>query len=253
MSSEMDRSKANRGFFLCYRTVFEHPLFVGNADYIGAWISLISMAAYEPRTTSVDGKEVRLGRGQLIGGRKKLAEHWGWTEKKVRYFLGQLKSQKMIEMGQSKGRFANVVTICNYGKYQLLSDSVGPVEGPTEGPVEGPLSNEVNNKLLINVCSSAGAREEMLDFVQKAIARKTYLGDPHVPENAERWLTSTIRECGEAATAEAWDVLQRKLSAGDAIGAVLPFWSGIARNLKTKSSQIDAAHSEAEAFFQGAH
>lgn len=217
--------KPNRGFFLCYRTVFEHPLFDGNACYVGAWMSLISMAAYEPRNEMVGDVEITLSRGQLIGGRSKLATKWGWTDKKVRYFLGQLKSHNMIILGQSKGRLANVITICNYGKFQLLGDGAGPVKGPTLGPVEGPLYNEVINK----IPNEVSTREQMLDFVESEMGG-------HCMPNAVKWLAKTIQQYGEDRVNFAWFEMQRQMAGPQrTIANALRYWCTTAGAAKLPS------------------
>ena len=85
---------------------------------------------------------VELQRGQALAARSFLAQKWMWGEKKVRLFLEFLQSENMIEMGQSKGRFANVITICNYDKYQSAGENKGQFEGQLgagSGPVEGQL------------------------------------------------------------------------------------------------------------------
>ena len=234
MTNNNGKVKTGRGFFLCYRSVFDHPLFDGNACYVGAWMSLISMAAYEPRSETVGDQTIDLHRGQLIGGRIKLAQKWGWTEKKVRYFLGQLKSHNMIILGHSKGRLANVITICNYGKFQLLGDAQGPVKGPDEGPVEGPLLNEVINK----IPNEVSTREQMLDFVEREMGG-------HCRSNATQWLAKTIQQYGDDQVTAAWFEMQRRLSGTQrTIANALPYWCRTAAKIdisKTPETNSKAA------------
>lgn len=123
--------------------MLEHDAFVGEPfSRRDAWLWLIANAAWKPRrfkVAKINGM-IELQRGQTLAARGYLAHKWMWGEKKVRLFLEFLESENMIEMVQSKGRFANVVTICNYDKYQKPSDNKGQLEGrfaASSGPVEG--------------------------------------------------------------------------------------------------------------------
>lgn len=107
-----------------------------------AWQWLIAHAAWKPHNVRNKGKLILLQRGQLPAARDFLAQQWRWRAKRVRIFLDQLTAGGMILKGQSKGHFANVITICNYDKYQLTVSaaldakgqsraSVGPEQGQT--------------------------------------------------------------------------------------------------------------------------
>ncbi len=123
--------------------MLEHDAFAGEPySKHAAWLWLIANAAWKPRRFKAPNVNamVELERGQVLAARHYLADKWQWSEKKVRNFLAFLLSQNMIEMGQSKGRFANVVTVCNYDKYQTANSEKGQLNGQfgaSSGPVEG--------------------------------------------------------------------------------------------------------------------
>ena len=123
--------------------MLEHDAFAGEPySKHAAWLWLIANAAWKPRRFKAPNVNamVELERGQVLAARHYLADKWQWSEKKVRNFLAFLLSQNMIEMGQSKGRFANVVTVCNYDKYQSATQEKGQLNGQfgaSSGPVEG--------------------------------------------------------------------------------------------------------------------
>lgn len=154
--------------------MLEHDAFAGEPfSRRDAWLWLIANAAWKPRrfkVANVNGM-IELQRGQTLAARGYLADRWQWGEKKVRLFLEFLQSENMIEMGQSKGRFANVVTICNYEKYQNAPENKGQLEGRLEassGPVEGQTltknTNTTNLETTISVTGDA-AREAALPSV----------------------------------------------------------------------------------------
>lgn len=121
--------------------ILDHELFRGKElCEAAAWLWLVTNAAWKPRRVRHKGKLVDLQRGQLLAGRAFLAERFGWSEKKIRTWLKLLVTENMIENGQSKGHYANVVTICNYDKYQSVEKSEGQPKGQSAasvGPVEG--------------------------------------------------------------------------------------------------------------------
>jgi hypothetical protein len=127
-----------------------------------AFIDLIMECRYEAGTVNNNGRKMRIQPGQLLGAVSWLASRWNWTPKTVRGFLDKLEDDGMIERGESKtnprpdhssdgskpgnqkGRFANIISICNYALYQIVDRQQGPVEGHVEGelragsgPVEG--------------------------------------------------------------------------------------------------------------------
>jgi hypothetical protein len=130
-----------------------------------AFIDLIMECRYEAGTVNNNGRKMRIQPGQLLGAVSWLANRWNWTPKTVRGFLDKLEGDEMIErfsptpdtelngheLGNQKGRFANIISICNYALYQISDRSQGQVNGQVEGqsrassgPVEG--NNNKDNK-----------------------------------------------------------------------------------------------------------
>jgi hypothetical protein len=157
--------------------MLEHDAFAGEPfSRRDAWLWLIANAAWKPRrfkVANVNGM-IELQRGQTLAARGYLANKWMWGEKKVRLFLEFLQSENMIEMVQSKGRFANIVTICNYEKYQTATESKGQLKDQLEassGPVEGQTLTKNTNTT--NKKTNTPAREERrsgMDYWANAIS-----------------------------------------------------------------------------------
>ena len=118
----------------------DHAALAGPYDKRSAWLWLIANATWKNRRVSNKGKMVELQRGQILAGRAFLAKQWGWTEKKVRNFLAVLVAENMVKMGQSGGHYANVLTVCNYDRYQAQTDNEERRQGQSgasQGPVRG--------------------------------------------------------------------------------------------------------------------
>lgn len=152
-------------------TIFSHSL-VGiepAREYtrMEAWQWLIARAAWAGHNVRNKGKLIYLQRGQLPAARDYLAREWRWGAKRVRNFLDQLAAEGMILKGQSSGHFANIITICNYDRYQLgavtaeapkgqSGASVGPEQGQTFTKDNTNTSREsVPSERLYDLCCEA--------------------------------------------------------------------------------------------------
>jgi hypothetical protein len=121
-----------------YRAVFEHPMFEGEAySRREAWLWLIAKARWEDGETFLYGKRVSLRRGQVAQSTRELARRWGWSEAKVRRFLGCLKIDAAIDAHTDAG--VTVITICNYGEYQADSDDG---DAPSDALSDAPATQE---------------------------------------------------------------------------------------------------------------
>ena len=114
-------------------------------DKFHAWMDLLLMAEYEPRTIEVNGVEIALQPGQIFFSQNELADRWGWTPKKVRCFL---KNLERANMGRTEGRtegrtLGTTLTLINWGKYQGQGRSKGRTEGRGEG-------RTLNNSIIDN-------------------------------------------------------------------------------------------------------
>lgn len=105
-----------------------------------AWQDLIMECRFEEGAIYNGGRKMILQPGQLVGAVSWLAKRWNWTPKTVRGWLDKLETDGMIsvtppgiEDGKQKGTQAQVVTVCNYSEYQIVSDEEGQAKGNAEG------------------------------------------------------------------------------------------------------------------------
>lgn len=106
------------GWIKLHRRILESDAWQSNEPFDGrsAWIDLLLTACRENKTVMLGGKAVILNRGSLITSRKKLAERWNWSERKVRTFLSGLEREQQIAC-QAGNKFS-IITVLNYGAYQ---------------------------------------------------------------------------------------------------------------------------------------
>lgn len=113
---------SRRGTFRVDRGVFDHPVFA-DEDFTEreAWLWLVAEAAYRPRQKAVGRTCVTLQRGQLAHSTRFMASRWGWSEARVRRFLGRLKGDAQIDALIDAHTDAGItlISICKYEVFQL--------------------------------------------------------------------------------------------------------------------------------------
>ncbi len=130
--------------------MLDHEILQGPYDRRSAWLWLIAHAAWKDKRVSHKGRPLELKRGQVLVGRAFLAETWGWSEQNVRTFIHLLVADGMVILNQSGGHFANVLTICNYDKYQSANDDSQPVDQPEPNQSLTSVQPEPNQTLTIS-------------------------------------------------------------------------------------------------------
>ena len=127
------------GRYWMARGWMDHPAFRGERyTRAQAWIWLIENAAWKPCRVSVDGKIITLNRGQLSYSTRYLAAAWDWSKSRVDRFLRNLVAETMVntrcsKSGTASGTAQNVITICNYDKYQYPDQPSGTASGTMLG------------------------------------------------------------------------------------------------------------------------
>lgn len=102
------------GYITIYRSLFDHDIWADREpfDKRSAWIDLIQMAYYRD-SQIIDGMQlIEVKRGSFITSKKKLAERWNWSRKKVDRFLSLLESDHMV-VQKSTNKWT-MITLCNY-------------------------------------------------------------------------------------------------------------------------------------------
>jgi hypothetical protein len=114
--------------------------FFGEAPYSDreAWCWMIEEAAYEPTVVPVNGEPVTLQRGQFSASIRFMAEKFQWSKDRVTRFMNRLTKWEMVSTDTSTGQ--NLVTICNYSKYQDTKDSTKDrvKDRPKDDPKDAP-------------------------------------------------------------------------------------------------------------------
>lgn len=99
----------SNGYIKLDRALFENPWISKDHDYLLVIVYLLKDAAYAEYRSVFNGETITLKPGQLITGRKKLAEETGVEEHKVQRVLNRLESEQLIE--QQKSHKGSLITL----------------------------------------------------------------------------------------------------------------------------------------------
>lgn len=132
------------GFVAIHRELFEHPVFERDALAIGAWVWLIGKAEWKASTVYArSGKKrelIELTRGQLSHAERYLAEAWGCSRQKARGLISMFEADGMLTV--NRGHIQQVITICNYDKWQDVSEKSEPQPDHNQTAI-GPKNNNL--------------------------------------------------------------------------------------------------------------
>jgi hypothetical protein len=187
MTTESE-SKSKVGFVAFERGILNHPQIGAKKPYsrFEAWTWLIFEAAWKPRRVGVHDRHgalsvVNLERGQLTFSLRFMAEAWGWSVKAVRSFLNLLERQSMIgtKRGIAKGTAQNVITLCNYERYQNPEVRRGTQKG-TQKARKGHKLEQVNKLTIVRESDSPSSGT----FDKGRESPKTSISDSWTPNIA---------------------------------------------------------------------
>ena len=104
-----------QGYIKLHRKLLENPI-VSNTKYFAVWVILLMLAQHKDIEFLHGNQLIKLKKGQLLTGRKQLAELSGVAEGTIETILNYLESQQQIQ--QQKTTKYRVLTILNWDKYQ---------------------------------------------------------------------------------------------------------------------------------------
>lgn len=104
------------GWIKIHRKIFESPAIAKDPEALAVWIYLIVNAAYKPYYAYFNGEKILINQGELITGRKKIAENTGVSESKIFRILKRFKSEQQIEQRPTPN--GSLISIKNWTYYQ---------------------------------------------------------------------------------------------------------------------------------------
>lgn len=111
-----------QGWIKINRSIVNHWLWQ-DAERLKWWLDLLLMASWEDKQVLHDSHLFTLQRGQMIASISSLVNRWGKNHNAIIKYLKQLEDEGMITR-KVMYRQTSVLTICNYERYQLKSDTI---------------------------------------------------------------------------------------------------------------------------------
>lgn len=260
-----------------------------------AWIDLIMLARWKPGQENNKGRKVDLDVGQLQGGYDFLADRWNWTVKQVRLFLSKLMGESMIakeqpkistpvnlseknkmqnpgtKKGKQSGNQIQVITLCNYRKYQVAQELMELEKGQAKrqargkrGASEGQDLNKETKKQEERKKdnppqkptpdaareSGGGDMPGLNGSASMIVAKLAGWINPMMPDKrtAQGALDSMVRLYSATVVRDAFAELEAKMLHGDIIAKPIPYLSNAcSRHAERRSSAKPKSFAETEA------
>ena len=105
------------GWIKLHRKMLENPVVAKDSDYLSVWIYLLLNAEHDERTILFGGNKIILKPGQLITGRKSIAEFLQINESKVKRILIDFENDQQIDRQRSNKN--SLISLKNWDKYQF--------------------------------------------------------------------------------------------------------------------------------------
>jgi hypothetical protein len=116
------------GYVKLYRQIEESEFYFSEKfTKTQAWIDLLLLATYKPRTVFIRGIEIKLQPGELCWSQLSLAKRWRWNFKTVVSFLRQLEKREMLET--KTNNVTTLIAIKNWPRYQENGEQTGDQKG----------------------------------------------------------------------------------------------------------------------------
>jgi hypothetical protein len=139
-----------------------------------AFLYLIENASWKDRPFRIGKSVINLKRGQLTASLRYLAEAWKWNKNKVDRFLDLMAKVDRVKV--KSGTPQNIITICNYSKYQDVNYDFGTDVGrkwDNRGTTVGQPRDKTNKDNQDN----KGITTKKQALKKKPLKRKTEIPD----------------------------------------------------------------------------
>jgi len=104
------------GWISTYRKILENPIVCKDSDYFAVWMYLLLNATHKESPAIFNKKKIILKKGQLITGRKAIAEKFDISESKVQRILKTFEIEQQIK--QQTCSQNRLISIINWNEYQ---------------------------------------------------------------------------------------------------------------------------------------
>lgn len=104
------------GWIKIHRKMLDNPIVCKDSEYLAVWAYILLNATHKEHPSMFQGNKIVLKPGQLITGRKTIAEKFKISESKVQRILKSFENEHQIE--QQNGNKNRLITILSWDEYQ---------------------------------------------------------------------------------------------------------------------------------------
>lgn len=148
-----------KGWVSFYRKLLDNPTICKDSDYFAVWGYLLLNATHDALKILFKGEEKIIKPGQLITGRKKIAEKFNISESKVQRILKTFENEHQIE--QEKSNKNRLITIVNWNMYQTSEQQNKQPMNNNRTTTEQPVNTNNNEN---NVIIYSPSLKEVLEY-----------------------------------------------------------------------------------------
>ena len=151
------------GWIKLHRKMLDNPIIMKDAEHLAVWMYLLLNATHAEYPALFKGQKIMLQPGQLITGRKSIAETLSVNESKVRRIMDVFESDQQID--RQKSNKNTLVTLKNWDRYQILDQQFDQPVTNNRPTTDQQLTTNKNNKNIknekneINIISDSGEPE----------------------------------------------------------------------------------------------
>ena len=157
-----------QGWISLHRKILENPIVCKDSDYFSVWCYLLLNATHDKYDVEFKGKRITLNPGQLITGRKAIANQFKIDESKIQRILKKLEIEQQIEQQTSNKN--RLITVLRWNEYQKANNKT------TSSEQQVNTNNNDNNEIINNIWSAYPNKKGKRDSVERYIPKilKTY-------------------------------------------------------------------------------
>lgn len=159
------------GWVKLHRKMLDNPIIMKDAEHLAVWMYLLLNATHAEYPALFKGQKIMLQPGQLITGRKSIANTLDVSESKVTRILNMFEIEQQIEQQTSNKN--RIITVVNWDKYQFCDQLPEQQLNNNRTTTEQQLNtnkkvkNVKNEKNVINTYSNnPKLNEAILEFMK---------------------------------------------------------------------------------------
>ena len=139
------------GWIKVYRQMVEDGVYFSEKfTRFQAWLDLLLLAEYKPRTLYIRGNKIELKRGQLAVSIRTLSNRWQWGVNKVQSFLTDTQNAGKIDI--QNNNIVNIITVCKYDIYQQTDTQIDTqIDTQTDTQIDTQTDTQIDTQKSVTI------------------------------------------------------------------------------------------------------